>query len=256
MSNDEQNLLLDTLREDLKKEKAGNQRSMMIGGGIVVLVAGYLAFLHGQVSPFFEPEELALFATGAAIDAAPEVEAQLRDLLVESAPDIARTVSTSVVDAVPTYREVLEAELKPVIDEASMVMAGAAVSTMLRSERPTDMAQQESMEAAANAVVDRLDRVFEQALNERAELDGPTPAELIDQSLDRLVVVDRGLRRLARGGGDAAERDLVLTVLGVIDGVQTDQATAAQHEHSNQQHAAEAKKAAKGKGKTDGKAKK
>jgi hypothetical protein len=244
MSTDKNDLLVDALREDLERERAGNQRSMMIGGGLVVILAGYLAFLHGQVAPFFEPEELALFATGAAIEAAPEVEAQLRDLMVESAPDIARSVSTAVVEAVPTYREVLEAELKPVMDEASMVMAGAAVSTMLKSERAEDVAQRESLEAAADAVVGRLDRVFEEALHERADLNGPTPAELIDQSVDRLVVVDRGLRRLARGGGDAAERELVLTVLGVIDGVQQDQATVEKLDYKANQAAA-AKKAEK-----------
>ncbi len=238
MSTDENDLLVDALREDLNRERAGNQRSTIIGGAVVVLLGGYLAFLHSQVAPFFEPEELALFATGAAIEAAPEVEAQLRDLMVESAPDIARTVSTAVVDAVPTYRQVLEAELKPVMDEASLVMAGAAVSTMLKSERPESAAERESLEAAADAVVERLDRVFEQALHERADVNGPSPAELIDQSVDRLVVVDRGLRRLARGGGDAAERELVLTVLGVIDGVQKDRETAEKADYAAEQAAA------------------
>ena len=156
---------------------------------------------------------------------------------MDSAPDIARTVSTAVVDSVPTYRQVLEAELKPVLGEATLVMAGAAVSTMLKSERPEDLAEQESLEAAADAVVDRLDRVFEEALHERADLNGPTPAELIDQTVDRLVVVDRGLRRLARGGGDAAERELVLTVLGVIDGVQTEQEMAEKADYAAQQRA-------------------
>ncbi len=245
MNDSDQELLLESLAEDLAQEQATNKRSMVLGGTAVVLVAGYLAFLHGQVAPFFEPEELALFATGAAIEAAPEVEAQLRDLLVDSAPDIARTVSTAVVDSVPTYRQVLEAELKPVLGEATLVMAGAAVSTMLKSERPEDLAEQESLEAAADALVDRLDRVFEEALHERSDLDGPTPAELIDQTVDRLVVVDRGLRRLARGGGDAAERELVLTVLGVIDGVQTEQETAEKADFAAQQRAA-ARKGAKG----------
>ena len=141
----------------------------------------------------------------------------------------------------PTYREVLEAELKPVMDEATMVMAGAAVHTMLKSERPEKMAEQESLEAAADTLVERLDRVFEDALHERADIDGPTPAELIDQSVDRLVVVDRGLRRLARGGGDAAERELVLTVLGVIDGVQQEQNAAAQADYTAEQRAANPK---------------
>ena len=241
MNEQEQNILVESLREDLAKEQATNQRSMILGGSAVLLVAGYLTFLHGQLAPLFEPEELALFATGVAIEAAPEVEAQLRDLLVDSAPDIARTVSTAVVDSVPTYREVLEAELKPVMDEATMVMAGAAVHTMLKSERPEEMAEQESLEVAADTLVERLDRVFEEALHERADIDGPTPAELIDQSVDRLVVVDRGLRRLARGGGDAAERELVLTVLGVIDGVHQEQNAAAAADYTAEQRAANPK---------------
>ena len=248
---DEQNkLLLDTLREDLQREQATNQRSTIIGGSMVVLLAGYLTFLHGQVSSFFDPEELALFATGAAMEAAPSVEAQLRHMLVTSAPDIARSVSTKVVDSVPTYRQVLEAELKPVLDESTRVMAGAAVGTMLKSDRPENLAEREGMEAAAEAVVERLDRVFEEALYERAELDGPTPAELIDQTADRLVVVDRGLRRLARGGDEAAERDLVLTVLGVIDGVQETQETVEKTDFAAKERAISGReaKAAKKKG--------
>lgn len=224
---DELKQVHEALEADLAAERAGNQRSMIIGGIATLLVGGYLFFLHGQISRFLEPEELALAASGAAVDAAPDVEAQLRVLVVDGAPDIARSLSNSVVDAIPTYRAALEDELKPVVDEVSGVLATTAVNRMLSAEGDADAAQRAGTEEAAEAVVARLDTVLEEAMREPSQLDGPSPADLIDQSVDKLVVVDRGLRTLARGGGDRAERELVLTVLGAIDSAQAEADVAA-----------------------------
>ena len=204
---DEINKVHEAIEADLAAERAANQKSMIIGGVAALLVGGYLAFLHGQISRFLEPEELALAASGAAVDAAPDVEAQLRVLVVDGAPDIARSLSNSVVEAIPTYRATLEDEMKPVVDEVSSVLATTAVTRMLASEGDAAAAQSAGTEEAAEAVVARLDMVLEEAMNEPSEMDGPSPADLIDASVDKLVVVDRGLRRLARGGGDQAERD-------------------------------------------------
>lgn len=208
----------EAIKADLTAEEKGNQRSMIIGGFAALIIGGYLFFLHAQIARFLEPEELALAASGAAVDAAPDVEAQLRVLLIDGAPDIARTLSNSVVDAIPAYRAVLEDELKPVVDEVCTLLATTAVNRMLATEGGADAAQTAGTEEAAEAVMARLDTVLEEAMLEPSQLDGPSPADLIDASVEKLVVVDRGLRTLARGGGDGAERELVLTVLGAIDG--------------------------------------
>lgn len=222
---------------DLAAERQANQRSMIIGGIAALLVGGYLFFLHGQISRFLEPEELALAATGAAVDAAPDVEAQLRVLVVDGAPDIARSLSNAVVEAIPTYRAALEDELKPVVDEVSTLLATTAVNRMLAAEGDADAARSAGTEEAAEAVVARLDTVLEEAMNEPSQLDGPSPADLIDASVDKLVVVDRGLRTLARGGGDRAERELVLTVLGAIDSAQAEADVAAADQYRTEQRA-------------------
>lgn len=222
---------------DLAAERQANQRAMIIGGIAALLVGGYLFFLHGQISRFLEPEELALAATGAAVDAAPDVEAQLRVLVVDGAPDIARSLSNAVVEAIPAYRGALEDELKPVVDEVSTLLATTAVNRMLAAEGDADAARAAGTEEAAEAVVARLDTVLEEAMNEPSQLDGPSPADLIDASVDKLVVVDRGLRTLARGGGDQAERELVLTVLGAIDSAQAEADVVAADQYRTEQRA-------------------
>jgi len=236
---DEINKVHAAIEADLAAERAANQKSMIIGGIAALVVGGYLAFLHGQISRFLEPEELALAASGAAVDAAPDVEAQLRVLVVDGAPDIARSLSNSVVEAIPTYRATLEDELKPVVDEVSSVLATTAVNRMLESEGDAASAQSAGTEEAAEAVVARLDMVLDEAMSEPGEMDGPSPADLIDASVEKLVVVDRGLQRLARGGGDQAERDLVLTLLGAIDQAHAEADVAAADAYRTEQRAAD-----------------
>jgi hypothetical protein len=228
MSNDEMKSVLDAVEADLTAERQGNQRSMIIGGIAVLLIGGYLAVLHGQITRFLDPEELALAATGAAVEAAPGVEAQLRVLVVDGAPDIARSMSNAVVDAIPTYRQTLEEELKPVIDEVSVVLATTAVNRMLAAEGGQAAAEAAGLDAAADAVIARLDGVLNEAMDEPSQLDGPSPADLIETSIEKLTMVDRGLRRLARGGGDEAERELVMTLLGAIDASQAQRDTTEQ----------------------------
>ena len=214
------------LDEELESLKKSNQQSTIIGGAVCLLVGGYLLMLNSQLSHFFEPEEVALAAAGAAVEAAPAVEESLRELLVEGAPDIARSMSTAVVDTIPSYRAAAEDELRPVIDEVTSILAVTAVNKMLESEAPAPVAAQMGTAAAADAVIERLDTMFEGAMNEPSDLDGPTPAQLIDQSVEKLQMVDRGLRRIARGGGDQAERELVLTLVAAIDAAQTEAAVA------------------------------
>ena len=221
MSNDIESIhkALDAELADLK---AANQRSAIIGGLACVVVGGYLAVLNSQLSQFFDPDGLALAASGAAVEAAPAVEDRLRTLLVDGAPDIARSLSNSVVEAIPTYRGVAEDELKPVIDEVSSILATTAVDSMLASDAPPALAEQQGAVAAADAVVERIDTMLNEAMNEPTEMNGPTPAQLIEQSVGQLEMVDRGLRRIARGGGDQAERELVLTLIAAIDAAQTE----------------------------------
>ncbi|MCP4810848.1 MAG: hypothetical protein GY884_36395, partial [Proteobacteria bacterium] len=46
--------------------------------------------------------------------------------------------------------------------------------------------------------------------------DGPTPRDAIVASLEQLETIDKGLARLASGGGDAQERELLVAWLNVV----------------------------------------
>lgn len=230
MSNDIESIH-QALDAELADLKAANQRSAIIGGIACVVVGGYLAVLNSQLNQFFEPDGLALAASGAAVEAAPAVEDRLRMLLVDGAPDIARSLSNSVVEAIPAYRAVAEDELKPVMDEVSSILATTAVDSMLESEASPALAEQQGAVAAADAVVERIDTMLNEAMNEPTEMDGPTPAQLIEESVGQLEMVDRGLRRIARGGGEQAERELVMTLIAAIDATQTEASIADASSH-------------------------
>ena len=146
---DEINKVHEAIEADLAAERAANQKSMIIGGVAALLVGGYLAFLHGQISRFLEPEELALAASGAAVDAAPDVEASCACWW-----SMARRTLRGSLELRRGHPDVsgdLEDEMKPVVDEVSSVLATTAVTRMLASEG--DAAASPREPRAAEAVV-------------------------------------------------------------------------------------------------------
>jgi hypothetical protein len=198
----------------LENEAKGNKSFNIVAGIFVAFIALYLIWLSSAIGTLLQPEGLAEAAAGAALEAAPALSANLREVVVEGAPNLASAASNAAIEMVPSYREVLEGELRPVVDEVSAVVAAAAVKKMAESggEADTSVALQE----AADAAVARLDEVLDEAMDEPMGPDEPTPRMVIEKSLEELEVVDRGLKRLARGGGDSAERELVFAWLNVI----------------------------------------
>jgi hypothetical protein len=133
---------------------------------------------------------------------------------------------------IPTYRQVMEDELAPIIDEVNSILAVTAVQTMVAAAKTGEIDESMAMEEAAAAVVTRLDTLFVEALNEPAEENGPSPQDAIDAALGQLKTIDRGLARHASGRGDANERELLLAWISLLSQVEEDAQTAASESHN------------------------
>ncbi len=234
MAGNDLNSVVSRLKSDLGSEQQANKQ-LVIGGGIVVVVLlGYLAWVTSMVQQFLEPESLAYASAGAAVDVAPTVSGHLRVVVVDGAPDMARMASDAVVNLIPNYREILEMELRPVVDEVCVILAQTAASQMLKSNFDGAIGQREGLQGAANAVVNRLDATLEGAMDEPMEMDGPTPRQMIDSTLSQLRTVDRGLKQLASNRGTPEEKELILAWLNVLTQFQADRDTADQEAYKEQ----------------------
>lgn len=216
--------VIDRLQLELDNEVKSNKSFNIVAGIFVAFIALYLIWLSSAIGMLLQPAGLAEAAAGAALEAAPALSANMRELVVDGAPNLAQAASSAAIDMVPAYRETLEAELQPVIDEVSSVIASAAMKKMIESGEGAD--DSAALQEAADAAVARLDTILDEAMDEPMGIDEPTPRMVIEQSLEQLEVIDRGLARLARGGGDAAERELVFAWLNVLQ------------QHSEEQEAA------------------
>ena len=225
------------LKAELERTQAGTKRSMMIAVTLIVIVGGYLSWVNSQVNELINPEGIALAATGLAVEAVPQGGEYLHTAIVDGAPDIARAASQGVLDMLPSYRAVLEEELAPVIDEVCSILAVTAMDSVIRStagEKGEDAAQQVALQKGADAVFVRLDTLFEEALDtptSHEDVEGPSPRETINEALAKLKTVDSGLKQIASGGGDAAERELLLTWMSLLTQYQDDANTAAAEAH-------------------------
>ncbi len=202
------------LELELENEAKGNKSFNIVAGIFVAFIALYLIWLSSAIGTLLQPDGLAEAAAGAALEAAPALTDNLRELVVEGAPNLAGAASQAAVDMVPTYRGVLEEELRPVIDEVSAVVATAAINKMVQTGGDADDSL--ALQEAADAAVARLDSILDEAMDEPMGVDEPSPRQVIEGSLEELEVVDRGLKRLARGGGDETERELVFAWLNVL----------------------------------------
>ncbi len=205
------------LELEVEKEAKSNKSFNVVGGIFIGVIALYLIWLSSQLGIVLQPTNLAEAAAGAALDAAPSVTAHMRELAVEGAPNLAAAASHAAIEMVPSYRAVLEDEMKPVIDEVSGIVAQTAIDKMVESGgEGVEGVESVALQEAADAAITRLDTVLNEALDSPMEKDDRTPRQVIEASLDKLETVDRGLKRLARGSGDQAERELVMAWLNVL----------------------------------------
>lgn len=240
--------LIGRLEAELAESSAVNATSRKVGIALVAIIGLYLCWVTMQVNRMSDPEELALAAAGAVMEATPVLGNHLRSVVVDGAPDIARLASTSVIDMIPAYRQVAESELIPLIDEVSSVLAHTAVSRMalsLEGEGETRISKKVALQAAADAALGRLETVLEEAMDEPMEDDGPSPRQTIEASLSQLRVIDRGLQRVAQKGGDPQERELILSWLSLIaQQTEVAEASAGEEYRAESQRAAGAEAAA------------
>ncbi|MCB9766436.1 MAG: hypothetical protein H6741_00365 [Alphaproteobacteria bacterium] len=221
------------LEADLAAAREANQRSLFLGVVACLLIGGYLAWAASQLNRLLDPEGLAYAATGAAVEAVPQASDALRGVVVDGAPDIAVAATQTILDALPVYREALEAEMSPVIDEVTGVLAATAVQEMVKAadHENKEHATQAALQSAADAVVADLDLSLKDALDQPTEEEGPTPRETIDKALEHLTTIDRGLQRIVRGQGDPQERELLLSWISLIAQYNTEANTAAAQAH-------------------------
>ena len=114
-------------------------------------------------------------------------------------------------------------------DEVAAVLAQSVVHSLVKSgDKPKgDLATQAALDAGADAVMLRLDTVLERAMDEPAEMGGPSPRQTIQLSLGKLERIDAGLKRIASGQGDPKERELILSWISMLQRFDSEAETAA-----------------------------
>ena len=240
------------LEADLAKEQASNRLTMQVGSGFVIFVAAYLVWISVSIGTLLDPSGLAHAATGYAIDAVPEAGKQVRLLVVDGAPDLARQGADQLVGLIPGYRALLQEEIDPVLDEVCGVLAEASVQELAQraGEPASKYATDDALQAGADAAVARVDAILDESMQLEDD-EGVTPKQHIEVALDQLKKVDKGLKVLARKGGDPAERELLLAWLNVIGQANEAEETALVADYKE---TAAAEKAARGETKPAGEA--
>ena len=231
--NNETEEILGMLEAELIQARDQSGKSKRLALLMMGLIGAYLAWAGSQVNKMLDPEGIAQAATGLAIDAVPAAGENLRLMVVDGAPDLARSGTQAVLNLVPVYREVLEQELSPVIDEVAAVLAQSVVHSLVKSgDKPKGaLATQAALDAGADAVILRLDTVLEEAMDEPGAMRGPSPRETIQVSLGKLERIDAGLKRIASGQGDAKERELILSWISMLQQFDSEAETAAIQAH-------------------------
>ena len=206
------------LQQDLEKVQAENQRSLYISGGLFAFIAFYLIWAGSQLNILLDPEGMAEAATGIAIESIPEVSATLTETIKDAAPSVAQQASEQVVDIIPMYREKVENEIKPIIDEVSGILAETSVHSVMASMEKVqneNTVKNIAVQKASENVIEQLDLVLKDALAQPGE-DGTTPAESIEAALTELRSIDRELKKIKSGRGDSQERELLMTWLNIV----------------------------------------
>jgi len=205
------------LENELSALHAQGAKSRRMGLLLCGLMGAYLSWVGVQMSDVLDPEGVAQAATGLAIEAVPAAGENLRGMVVDGAPELAKAGSQALMGLVPAYRQVLESELTPVIDEVCGILAETSVNSMVASGTAGGNAKtQHALNEGAGAVMKRFDIVLNEALDQPTEIDGPTPRQTIGMSLDKLERVDAGLKRIAAGQGNAKERELILSWISLL----------------------------------------
>ena len=101
------------------------------------------------------------------------------------------------------------------MNEVTEILADAAVQNALSTTATGKELRKESQNAAAEAVMVQLDAVLQEAMDVENE-DGVSPRQAISSALADLDEIDKELKKIASGGGDAQERELLLTWMNLL----------------------------------------
>ena len=206
------------LEEELNELRAENKRGLFVSGTLLGVIAIYLLWATSQLNILLDPEGMAEAATGVAVESIPEVSKSLTLSIKEGAPAIAQQTSGELLELVPMYRNQLEGEIKPVIDEVAAILADSSIQSAIASidkAQGSDILKQEAAAAATDAVIAELDGILIEALVQKNE-EGTTPQESIDAALSGLRGIDKELKKMSKGGGNAQERELLLTWINIV----------------------------------------
>ncbi len=205
------------LAAEVEKERAANTMTMKVGGGLCVVVAGYLLWVSSAIGTLLDPVGLATAASGFAIGAVPEASAEVRTLVVDGAPELVGMGADELIGMIPGYRLQLQAEFDPVLDDVSKVLAEAAVAELARSggDPSATYTTDEALAAGADAAIAHLDGTLDAAMDQPDD-EGGTPRKSIEASLVALEKIDAQLAIMAKKGGDPRERELLVAWLGVV----------------------------------------
>lgn len=202
---------------ELEKERAANARNLKVSGVLVLLVAGYLAWINSAIGTLLDPQGIAEATSGAALTAVPAAGQEIRKLVVDGAPELMRMGSDQLIALIPAYRETLQGEIDPVLNQVATVLADTAMENMAqKAGNPSSQLMDDAaIGAAADAAVEMIDVTLDAAMDTPDD-EGQTPRQRIEVSLTQLKKIDTELKRIAKKGGDPAERELLLAWLNVV----------------------------------------
>jgi len=221
----ELNEIKNLLEAELLEVQKANRWTRNVSIVFVLIVGVYLGWANAQVNVLLDPEGLADAATGVAVDSIPEASATLKATLIDGAPLLAGQASEAVVSLIPMYREQLEMETKPIVNDVAAILADAAVRAILKSTKTGENARSEAINAGADAVIVQFDNILQEAMDQPDD-EGRTPRQAIESSVSQLSRIDKELKKIANGTGDAKERELLITWMNILTQYQDEKMTA------------------------------
>lgn len=205
------------LETDLQKARKANQTSMIVSGIIVVLISGYLLFVNSIIKQFLDVQQLSDALEGIAIDNIGGASMAVQQMIVEQAPSLVEVASDQLItQLIPKYRQELEIQFEPSIDEVSQQIAIVAVTSLNKSKASNpDANAAEAKTETARIMKEEIQGVFKKTLSEK-DADGNSPQDSINRSLIHLKSMQENLDKIADGKGDPKKTDAILTLFQVI----------------------------------------
>jgi len=109
--------LADLVEREIQATQASARRLWLGGAVLIVIVIGYMSWIFSQLRPWTDPEEVALVLQQTALDQLEPLSESLETALRDSAPDLTRQVTQTVIKSIPELRKEIEKHGGKVADE-------------------------------------------------------------------------------------------------------------------------------------------